>query len=135
MNKLGRPCVLYAICQDAAIKLSWFWSRRFLFFFFLPYMGMAAILFNGAEPLEQIVNTHLIEGPMRNLIKIGLHRRIHVKIACIPVYSPGPRQINPRGGGGGGGGCKILNVTTSTCMGTKIQPCCKMDKDQPTIII
>ena len=34
-------------------------------------MDMAAILFNGAEPFEQIVITLLIEGPMRNLVKIG----------------------------------------------------------------
>ena len=32
---------------------------------------MAAILFNGAQLLEQIVNTSLIEVPMWNLVKIG----------------------------------------------------------------
>ena len=31
---------------------------------FLPYMNMAAILFNGAELFVQIVNMLLIEGPM-----------------------------------------------------------------------
>ena len=30
---------------------------------FLPSMGMAAILFNGAEPFKQIVNTLSTEGP------------------------------------------------------------------------
>ena len=30
----------------------------------LPYMGMAAILFNGAEPFNQIVNILSTEGPM-----------------------------------------------------------------------
>ena len=35
-------------------------------------MGMAAILFDGAEPFEQIGNTLLIEGPMWNLVKIAL---------------------------------------------------------------
>ena len=30
----------------------------------LPYMGMAAILFDGAEPFKQISNTLLTEGPM-----------------------------------------------------------------------
>ena len=34
-------------------------------------MGMAAILFNGAEPFEQIVNIPSTEGPMWNLVKIG----------------------------------------------------------------
>ena len=33
-------------------------------------MGMAAILFNSAEPFEQIVNIPSTEGPMWNL-KIG----------------------------------------------------------------
>ena len=32
-------------------------------------MVMTAILFNGAEPFEQIVNIFLIEGPMWNLVK------------------------------------------------------------------
>ena len=34
-------------------------------------MGMAAILFNGAEPFEQIGNTPSTEGPMWNLVKIA----------------------------------------------------------------
>ena len=33
-------------------------------------MGMAAILFNGKEPFDQIVNILLTEGPMWNLVKI-----------------------------------------------------------------
>ena len=32
-------------------------------------MGMAAILFNGAEPFQQIVNTLSTEGPKWNLVK------------------------------------------------------------------
>ena len=32
-------------------------------------MGMAAILFNGAEPFEQIVNILLTEGSIWNLMK------------------------------------------------------------------
>ena len=36
----------------------------------LPYMGMATILFNGAEPFEQIVSILSTEGPMWNLVKI-----------------------------------------------------------------
>ena len=38
---------------------------------FLPYIGMAAILFNGAEPFEQIDDTPSIGGPMWNLLKIS----------------------------------------------------------------
>ena len=38
----------------------------------LPYMGMAAILFNGVEQFEQIANTLSTEGPLWNLVKIGL---------------------------------------------------------------
>ena len=34
-------------------------------------MGMAAILFIGAEPFEQIDNTSSTEGPVWNLVKIG----------------------------------------------------------------
>ena len=34
-------------------------------------MGMAAIVFNGAEPFEQIVNIPSTEGPMWNLKKMG----------------------------------------------------------------
>ena len=34
-------------------------------------MGMGVILFNGTEPFEQIVNTLLTEGPVRNLVKIA----------------------------------------------------------------
>ena len=34
-------------------------------------MGMAAILFNGAEPFQQIVNTLSTEGPKWNLVKIA----------------------------------------------------------------
>ena len=34
-------------------------------------MGMAAILFNGGKPFEQIGNTLLTEGPMLHLVEIG----------------------------------------------------------------
>ena len=34
-------------------------------------MGMGAILFNGAEPFEQIVNTLSTEDPTWNLVKIA----------------------------------------------------------------
>ena len=33
-------------------------------------MGMAAILFNGMKPFEQIVNILSTEGPMWNVVKI-----------------------------------------------------------------
>ena len=38
---------------------------------FLPCRGMVAILFNGAEPFKQIVNTFLRNGHMWNLVKIA----------------------------------------------------------------
>ena len=31
-------------------------------------MGMAAILFSGTEPFEQIINTHSTEGPTRHYL-------------------------------------------------------------------
>ena len=34
-------------------------------------MGMAAILFSGTEPFEQIFNSLSTEGPMLNLVKIA----------------------------------------------------------------
>ena len=34
-------------------------------------MGMAATLFNGVEPLEQIANTLSTESPMWNLVEIA----------------------------------------------------------------
>ena len=45
-------------------------------------MGMAAILFNDAEPFEQIDNMPWTEGPMWNLLKIGhaVQRRRRLKI-------------------------------------------------------
>ena len=39
--------------------------------FFLPYMHMAAILFSGTEPFEQIGNTVSTYGPTWNLVKIA----------------------------------------------------------------
>ena len=38
---------------------------------FLPYMGMAAILFTSTKLFEQIGNTISTEGPMWNLVKIA----------------------------------------------------------------
>ena len=45
---IGRPWVPDIIYQYPALKLSWFWRRRFLSV--LSYMGMAAILVNGPWP-------------------------------------------------------------------------------------
>ena len=41
------------------------------FLVFLPCMGIAAIVFDGAGPFEQTGNTLLTEGPMWNLVKIA----------------------------------------------------------------
>ena len=67
LNKLGRPWVLDAIYQDSASKPSWFWRSVSSV---LPYMGMAAILINGAEPFEKIVNTLSTKGLTWNQVKI-----------------------------------------------------------------
>ena len=56
--------MLYIYNQDPVSKLSWFWRSRFLSVFFLPYMGMVAILFSDVVPFEQIVNKPSTEGPM-----------------------------------------------------------------------
>ena len=37
----------------------------------LPYMSIAAILYDGAKQFEQIGNTLFTEGPMWNLVKIA----------------------------------------------------------------
>ena len=39
-------------------------QEKKIFKCFLPYMGLAAIVFNDAEPFEQIFNTLLTEGTM-----------------------------------------------------------------------
>ena len=46
-------------------------QEKKIFKFFLPYIGMAAILFNDAEPFEQSINVTSTEGPLWNLVKIG----------------------------------------------------------------
>ena len=68
---------------------------------FLPYSGMAVILFDGGESFEEIGNT-LLTGPMLNLVKIAqavsekkedilkLHNFIH-------EYRPVARADNPLG--------------------------------------
>ena len=57
-------------------------------------MGMAAILFNGPEPFEQIVNVPSTEGPMGNLVKIG--KEFSKKMfKDFMIYSPGTNVDNP----------------------------------------
>ena len=63
-------------------------------------MDMAAILFSGVEPFEQIVNNPLTEGPMWNMVKLVMwfQKRRHLKItqfySCI---QPRARADNPWG--------------------------------------
>ena len=59
--------MLYTIIQPQ----SFLGSREEDFYVFLQYMGMAAILFNGAKPFDQIGHTFSIEGLMWNLVKIA----------------------------------------------------------------
>ena len=64
-------------------------------------MGMGATLFNGTEPFEQIGNTLLAEGPIRNLVKIAqgvLERKTLKNYTILYMYkAQGQGQITPRG--------------------------------------
>ena len=54
--------------QASASKLSFFYRIRLLSF---TYLGMVAIMFDGAESFKQIVKNPSIECSMWNLVKIG----------------------------------------------------------------
>ena len=64
---------------------------------------MVAILFNGAEPLEQIVNTLLTEGPMLNMVKSAQavsEKKMLKNYTILYTYmyiAHGQGQITPRG--------------------------------------
>ena len=63
-------------------------------------MGMAAILFNGAEPFEEIFNNPLTEGPMWNLMKIGqvVSEKMFKDFMILYLnIAQGQGQITPRG--------------------------------------
>ena len=64
-------------------------------------MGIAAILFNDAEPFEQSVNIPSTEGPMWNLVKIGqvvLEKKTHTGFKVLYLYiAQGQGQITTRG--------------------------------------
>ena len=64
-------------------------------------MGMAAILFSGAESFEQIVNIPLIEGPMWHLVKIGQvgsEKKTFKDFMILYLYiAQGQGQITPVG--------------------------------------
>ena len=74
----------------------------------LPYIGMAATLFTGVEPFDQIVNTPSTEDPMWNLVKIGQavsEKKTFKDYMILYMYvAQGQRQISPPGD-------KILIVT------------------------
>ena len=61
-------------------------------------MGMAVILFNGAEPFEHIVNILSTEGPMWNLVKIGqvVSKKTFKDFSFLYMYiAQGQGQIPP----------------------------------------
>ena len=61
-------------------------------------MGMAAILFNGAKPFDQIVNTISTKGPMWIWLKLlmSLQRRNSKKYTILFLYiAQGQGQIIP----------------------------------------
>ena len=62
-------------------------------------MGVAAILFNGAGPFEQIGNTFLTEGTMWNLMKItkAVSEKTFKTCTILYVYSPDGKVDNPQG--------------------------------------
>ena len=69
-------------------------------------MGMAAILFNGLEPFEQIFSTLSTEGPLWNLVKIAhlVSEKTFKNYKILYMYiAQGQGQINQ--------GVKILIVT------------------------
>ena len=68
---------------------------------FLPYMGKAAILFNDAEPFEQIVNIPSTEGPMfvysGENWPVGLEKTTLKDVNVLYLYiAQGQGQITPR---------------------------------------
>ena len=63
-------------------------------------MSMAAILFNGAEPFEQIVNIPSTEGPMWNLMKIGqaVSEKVFEDFMILYLHiAQGQGRITPEG--------------------------------------
>ena len=98
LNKLDRPWV-----PDTVSKIqpqSFLGSGEEDFLVFSPYMGMAAISFNGMEPFEQIVN---IPSQQKAHVKSGENCSSSVKEEdikklhnLIHVYSPGARADNPQ---------------------------------------
>ena len=60
-------------------------------------MGMAAILFNGAEPFEQIVNIPSTESPMWNLVKIGpaVSEKMFKDFMILYMYTAQGKADNP----------------------------------------
>ena len=65
-------------------------------------MGMAAIMFNGAEAFEQILNNLSTAGPLWNLVKIYCSSSFKEEIwklhNFIHVYRSGTQADNPQGG-------------------------------------
>ena len=70
---------------------------------FLPYMGMAAIWFNGVKQIEQIVNTPFDRRPLvksgEKLVKRFQRRRLKDYTLFIHVHSLGARADNFQGQG------------------------------------
>ena len=66
----------------------------------LPYIGMAATLFNGAEPFEQIVNILSTEGPMWNLektVQVVSEKKTFKDFTILYMYiAQGQGQIAPK---------------------------------------
>ena len=62
-------------------------------------MGMATLLFNGAEPFEQTVSILSTEGPMWNLVKIvqAVSEKTCKEFMVLYIYmGQGQGQITPK---------------------------------------
>ena len=73
-------------------------------------MGMAAILFNGADHLNKLDDTPSTQGPMWNLVKIGqtVSEKAFKDYAILYMYiAQAQRQITP--------GDKFFIVTKRVC--------------------
>ena len=82
-------------------------------------MGMAAILFSGTEPSEQIVNIISTEGPIRNLVKTvqTVSEKMTFKIYTILYMcrAQGQEQITPKF-------LTVIKILTSLILHKKLQP-------------
>ena len=150
MNKFGRPWVPYAIYQDSASKLSWFWRRRFLSTFTIYRHG------GHLNHSNKLSISFRQKTPMWNLVKSAQavsEKKTFKDSTILYMYiAQGQGQITPQGTKFW---FELKRFTTLLyivsfchksfihfekkifiiCMGTQIWPCHKKVKGQPKIMI